>query len=219
MQKITVTGLDEKTDISKIKAAKDRFGSMVEFGFLYTVTPEGRNRYPRREWISESIKEIDGQCAVHICGGAARQQLIDGKLGDLTSLADRIQVNGTLSLDEVVACANESKMLITQHNRLNKGLLDVEGIRHAVLVDASGGNGILPDKWRRPETKKPVGFAGGLGPHNLAMQLQLIREVAVGDWWVDMEGRLRIDDWFDADSAIEAFMLFEAFCKGRCNPI
>lgn len=73
------------------------------------------------------------------------------------------------------------------------------------LFDVSGGAGILPAKWPAPyyrgddraDDAPPVahGYAGGLGPDNLAEQLSLIA-AAAGDCrtWIDMETRVRSDD-------------------------
>jgi hypothetical protein len=50
-----VTGADEKTDVASL-AKLD-----AEIGLLYTETPEGRNRYPRWEWIRETSLELAGE--------------------------------------------------------------------------------------------------------------------------------------------------------------
>jgi hypothetical protein len=60
-----------------------------------------------------------------------------------------------------------------------------------------------PEQWDRPDTCKPVGFAGGLGPNNILVEIQRISSVATGNWWVDMEGKLRDkNDWFDLTKAM-----------------
>jgi hypothetical protein len=68
------------------------------------------------------------------------------------------------------------------------------------LFDVSGGAGILPGKWPKPlyhEDGKfdSHGYAGGLGPDNLAEQIPLIA-AAAGDipFWIDMETHVRSDD-------------------------
>lgn len=59
------------------------------------------------------------------------------------------------------------------------------------LFDASGGNGVLPIEWPRPfffddqEDTGYHGYAGGLGPENLAEQLPRIK-AAADDCWINM---------------------------------
>lgn len=200
---ITVTGADERTDLFRLAKID------CEVGLLYTATPEGRNRYPRREWLAEAVKRLP-RVALHVCGRMARNELTLGRLDDLVVNVQRIQLNGAMLVEECARICQmyRSKTVITQHREENRFLLDVNSRNHAVLVDGSGGRGILPPLWARPNTAKPVGFAGGLGPDNLAEQLREIAFVAVRPWWVDMEGRLRVDDWFScgkAEAAADAF--------------
>lgn len=90
--------------------------------------------------------------------------------------------------------------------------LDILGPgEHQLLVDASGGRGVSPAEWTRPNTTRAVGFAGGLGPDNLAGELPRIAAVARGPWWVDMETKLRTDDWFDIALAERCSDAFEQF--------
>lgn len=205
---ITVTGADERTDIFWLSKLD------CEAGLLYTAMPEGRNRYPRREWLAEAVTRLP-RAALHVCGRFARMQLVRRELVDLTDHVQRIQVNGALTVPECEEiCAFYPKhTIITQHSRANQFLLAVKANNHAVLVDASGGRGVLPPLWRRPDTAMPVGFAGGLGPGNLAEQLHHISFVAVRPWWVDMEGRLRDDDWFACDKAQAAVEVFHSTVK------
>lgn len=188
---VTVTGADERTPVDELSEIA------AEIGLLYTATPEGRNRYPRREWIAATAPGLR-RVAIHVCGSGARRELHAGKLGDVVAHAQRIQVNGILSVSEVEdLCAQYySHTLITQHKPDNARLLAVSASNHALLIDASGGRGISPESWEPPQTAKPVGYAGGLGPENIAAELGRIRQVARGFWWIDMEGKLRVDDWF-----------------------
>lgn len=206
MATITVTGLDEKTDLAALKKLR---GPRVEFGILYTAMPKGRHRYPRRGWIAEAVRELDGQCAIHVCGRAARNALKRSELSDILLHVKRVQINGLMNVQEVMECARQVDTVITQHCPNNEALVrDVIGIKHSVLVDASGGRGISPGQWNRPQTPKAVGFAGGLGPHNLRHELKRISAVAKYDWWIDMEERIRVDDWFSVQLAAEAIAIF-----------
>lgn len=201
--RITVTGADEHTPLTSLTKLVE--WSEAEIGFLYTARPEERNRYPGMGWLLEASVIVHGRAAVHICGRGARMRLLNGELAELVSHCPRIQINGVLDVAEVEQfCAlYPTHTIITQHCEANSCLAGhVAAPNHAVLVDGSGGRGISPVAWVRPDTTKAVGFAGGLGPENLLEQLPLIRHVAEGEWWVDMEGRLRDEnDWFDARRA------------------
>jgi len=208
MATITVTGVDEGTSFEDVQFLAGM--PHTEVGFLYTKAPEGRNRYPSREWLARAMPLASGRAAIHICGGKARAELLAGDLGDLVSHAARIQVNGCIKVAEVerICSLYPGHVVITQHKQENARILAVEASNHALLVDASGGRGIAPEGWARPATTKQVGFAGGLGPASLPTELPLIQAVATGDWWVDMEGNLRTEGWFDAVLAAKAISIF-----------
>jgi hypothetical protein len=210
---ITITGVDERTSIDEMERIVRTY-PCVEIGILYTETPEGRNRYMRRRCITEWAQHFRSRCAVHVCGSRGRQNLLSGYAPGVRA-AGRIQVNGNLPAQEIRRACDlyPSAQIITQW----KGARSPYGVarpNHALLVDASGGRGLSPSEWKRPETSRPVGFAGGLGPDNLAAELPRIATVARDPWWVDMEGRLRTpDDWFSvalAEAAITAFLSFLA---------
>lgn len=199
---ITLTGADERTDVDALVALA-RQHSGVEIGLLYTVTPEGRNRYPSRTWLGDVLPLLGGQAALHVCGGGARRELLDGHLGDLTRHAPRVQVNGLLRVEEAEMLATRVGTLITQHHAQNATLLQVQAANHCILLDGSGDRGMSPDAWLVPQTHKAVGFAGGLGPDNLRVELRRITEVAGNGAWVDMEGKRRPNDWFLVGLATE----------------
>ena len=176
----------------------------AEIGILYTFDPEKRNRYPRRPWIMETLKVIGRCCSVHVCGSRGRGELMAGEIDGILEKVNRFQVNGSLlARDLECLCKRYPRhTVITQGTAKNSKLVEVECDNHAILVDGSGGRGILPGEWVRPDTDKPVGFAGGLGPITLGKELPKIAKVAKGNWWIDMEVSLRDrDDWFSFDLA------------------
>ncbi len=199
---ITVTGVDELTDLAMLP-------ENVEVGVLYTATPKDRNRYMPPWAILQVLNWLHmhgRRSALHVCGKTARDSLLGGRLREFTDKVQRIQVNGVIEpwyLREVCRL-HPDHTIITQHTWKNAGLLRAGEANHAVLVDGSGGRGVSPDEWDRPETDIAVGFAGGLGPHNIATQLPKIMQVAKGDWWIDMEGQIRDeDDRFDVQKVVE----------------
>lgn len=207
---LTVTGADERTDVSALSKLD------AEIGLLYTETPEGRNRYPRWGWIQETSLELR-RASLHVCGRGARAMLIEGNLP--VSGFQRIQVNGgILALEVERLCEMYPRhTIITQHHINNAHLLSVRAINHAILIDASGGRGISPSEWTQPATEKAVGFAGGLGPDNLDIELQKIGQIAHPGWWADMEGKLRVDDWFSIELAGEVVAKFSSMAYA-CKP-
>lgn len=201
---ITLTGVDERTPIEALTLD-------AEIGILYSATPEGRNRYPSYDWIKRNAGFFR-RAALHICGSNARLALLAGRLDLILTNFQRVQVNGHVETREVEQLCHDHPELqfITQHNERNTHLLEFKAPNHQLLVDASGGRGISPERWKRPDTDKVVGFAGGLGPDNLADQLEVIRGLAAGERsWVDMEGKLRIDDWFSVTTARKAVEIFK----------
>lgn len=78
-------------------------------------------------------------------------------------------------------------------------------VRHRAieyLYDTSEGRGRDSiSQWPAPDGKlgKDVrlGFAGGLGAHNMAQAMAFARKHAGTRLWMDMEGRVRTDGWFD----------------------
>lgn len=211
---ITVTGADERTPTSELLGLS-RISERVEIGLLYSETPEGRNRYPSVDWLRVTVEALGERCAVHVCGTQAREHVLSGPRW--ITRAGRVQFNGWYAPVELKSALQHYQSIIVQHDcekRPDYTAYPLDGL--SLLVDASGGRGILPARWERPDTSKPVGFAGGLGPNSLAVELPRIAKVAVEPWWVDCEGRLRTaDDWFDVVAAERSIRTFLAFCEAR----
>lgn len=211
---ITLTGIDAGTPLTELMGFAAASSVPVEFGFLYTATPEGRMRYPDRATLERLLLRHRGAAALHVCGNIARAQLAQGELGELVGHVQRIQVNGTLTAGQVddLCLRYSGHTIITQHTIANADLVHVNASNHALLVDGSGGRGITPGQWVRPITDKAVGFAGGLGPHTLAAQLPRIARAARGAFWIDMEQSLRsADDAFDSDRAQQVIAALAQF--------
>jgi len=123
---ITFTGVDSQTDLDFLWRLTESYKFHIEIGVLYTKNPDGRNRYPNYNRVLETLVDIPNS-SLHICGKKARAQLINGELAELVVCANRVQVNGVLSLDEVesICVANKATEIITQHNAANTHLLAV----------------------------------------------------------------------------------------------
>lgn len=92
------------------------------------------------------------------------------------------------------------------------------------LFDVSGGAGILPREWPKPIWLKSDsqyayhGYAGGLGPDNLAEQIPLILEAAGPNCphiWIDMETKVRSGDdrQFDLSKVRKCLEIAQSYVK------
>ena len=79
-----------------------------------------------------------------------------------------------------------------------------EGVVLEYLWDRSGGRGEdslaqwpdPPEQWVG-DPNYSVGYAGGLGPDTISRALMFINRFPQHKIWLDMEGNIRTDDWFD----------------------
>lgn len=205
---ITLTGIDEFTDIIAIQAICEERPYSVEFAALLTETPEGRTRYPSSDFICFAATLLEGLMAVHICGSKARAALFAGEYDSFLRKVHRIQINGRVTRNELFSILHRfpGQRIITQHTEANEDIADDRvnygylGIHHEILVDGSGGRGIVPTEWMAPRTGKRVGYAGGLSFMNLHEELPKIQKIAQAGCWIDMESSLRNkEDRFDLD--------------------
>ena len=74
LDRVTITGADDRVDVSELKKLTDEF-PFVEWGILLSQSRMGTCRYPTFEWIRKLLKEklaSDGgplmQVSGHICG-------------------------------------------------------------------------------------------------------------------------------------------------------
>lgn len=178
----------------------------------------GSPRWPGRAWVDELTsvtRRKHLQLSMHLCGEPVRQ-LLTGELdwSGLTSLvhvAQRVQINthaephiSTVSMlrslqeGADIVRRDIDRQFIFQWDQVNNHLVYMpHHYDHnvAVLFDYSHGAGILPGMWPDYMDDLPCGYAGGLGPDNLAEQLPLIQDASAGnDFWIDMETRVRTDD-------------------------
>lgn len=221
IQHITFTGIDQYTDITRLRELQKRF-PLAEFGVLLS-TDWGKNgtRFPNPVLLKELTRQ-DLHLSAHLCGHAAAWALdgqwpwIDNIIfgGDeIRKAFSRIQLNVSTRKnlpERLAATLPNTEIIIQQRDADHAGLF----LRSAecmsdvsVLLDASGGRGLESTFKVRPEMKAfKVGYAGGLGPDNAADRLEeLLRNPDIGRFWIDMESRVRTDDRFDLDK-VEAVL-------------
>jgi hypothetical protein len=218
LTRCSLTGVDETTPLVELVAVSDLY-PFTEWGFLYSPERQGsRGRYPSLARLRRAFKELPAmvRVALHVCGsGAARlldgEPFVSGLCEQVRTRGGRVQLNFDASEGGVDMAKLRAFMLsrpdvtfITQHNSRNASvtmaLADVPN--HAVLFDASLG-AVAPDVWPAALPSVRCGYAGGLGPENLARVLPRIYEAAGNtEFWIGMEGRLRDpEDRFDTHAA------------------
>ena len=227
----------------------------VEWGILVSQAKTGTcPRYPGIEWIKK-LKDISDpydpnypKLSLHVCGRWGRNLLlgkVDGALVKILSMANfsRIQINcsdpaynvESMCIDPQGAFKGR-EIIVPVGKQKNKKLFECtrEGGMHVVpMFDESGGKGISANEWPTPDEMtgpchpRPLkyGYAGGLGPDNIAQELEKIdrkmnannRPLLLPDFWVDMETKIRSSDdrIFDLNkvkaviNAVEEFRNFQ----------
>lgn len=228
--RITLTGVDDETSLERLLEISSRYDEggapFVEWGVLYSISNQGKGRYPtleRIEQIAELAVSRRAAFALHVCGRAVRDFLAaTGHVHEVAAKFPRVQVNFKSADHDLSGLRHQlqhypDRKIIIQHNEANRNLW-VEFGSHRnfqILYDESGGRGELRESWPTPVPNEQivVGYAGGLGPDNLAAELPKIHDAAGRRlYWVDMEGRLRTDqDRFDLDRAERCLETMKAF--------
>lgn len=218
---VTFTGVDERTDLKRLLEISSRF-PFVEWGLLRSFTKtEMEPMYPSKEFIQQ-FSHLGVRKSVHLCGTFARE-VARGQAGPVLSLVsnmaslDRIQINlGRTLPDFPNALASLQNLALSyvipiilqcsDFNMVQKQIgFEAWTKRHqtrfgvCLLHDASGGKGFITE-WEAPLRPGLVGYAGGLGPYDIADRLAIIQKMPEDNpVWVDMKTKVRTDDWFDLD--------------------
>ncbi len=220
LNKVTVTGADDSTDISKMFEIQEKY-PFVEWGILlsekYSLN-DGTGRFPSKLWL-QKLAELNKNSSVklnlagHICGRWTTKLLLGefpslGLIdGDLSEMFDRYQINTHAEfhkvdfdkLDVILNnLASHNISIIFQLDGVNDIMVPMWKRNHrniSGLFDLSHGAGILPTQWPKPIEGMYCGYAGGLSPDNVNEQMDEIL-IATGDnkTWIDAETHLRSPD-------------------------
>lgn len=208
----TFTGVDGKTDLNRIIKLHEKY-QFLEFGVLYTNSPDDKDERYMSPSIAERVVEYLSwsgvYTALHICGRAV-DDFLSGENNVLSaaSKARRIQLNfkadkcefSPAAINKIIMARSPTK-IITQHFPSNFSLYqDITAENHQILHDLSAGRGIATEFWQKPFPDKPTGYAGGLGPNNIANEIGKISTIS-GDQncWIDMESGVRKNGYFSLD--------------------
>lgn len=225
LHRVSLTGADDRTNLDDLVALGDEFPA-VEWALLYVPHNEGAVRNPSKQWRDAFVgASMSGYKAIHLCGGLAFEQLLQGKLPSDVYLVDRIQLNvnpnkRTFTDDQVVEIYHKSltlgpDIILQRHkdtvdpiNRFLTELATKDKHRVHVLLDDSKGRGVFPDNWEIPAefSEYFCGVAGGMNPTNVSSVIQQIEPLGV-NYWIDMESGIRTDNQFDLHKAREVLVI------------
>lgn len=205
MDRVTITGADDRTDINEMAALSAEF-PFVEWGILTSINREGGSRYPGPLWFSK-LCQHQLRMALHVCGRRARsafagEDWITGLPFDWTRF-NRIQINGSHGLGDysfesffmggrsMTTIGGLYTFIFQAPRAYDFGVAAAaEGVNVNLLFDDSGGNGVVRNEFPGPSDHY-TGYAGGISPYNVVSVVEKIKMVCHQPFWIDMEGRVR----------------------------
>lgn len=213
LQRVTITGADDTTSIPWMMGLSARY-PFLEWGILISQSRTATPRFPSRDWILDLVEAAERNPGIldlcmHLCGHSVRQLLM-GVLdwselpNGLLGVCQRVQINthaehvpSSVDMAQNILQVQEQRQFIFQWDGVNDHLslaMKAMGVNAAALFDTSGGAGRLPRSWPKPSPLLPCGYAGGLGPDNVADQVAAIEALCSVPFWIDMESRARTED-------------------------
>jgi hypothetical protein len=204
----SLTGVDETTPLVELAVVSDMY-PYAEWGFLYSPKLQGTpGRYPSVARIQRAMKELPlyVRVALHVCDtGVARllqdDYIVSTLIEQVGARGGRVQLNFDAARDEIPSDRLRQVLLerpdiafITRRTDGSASVIEVlAGVaNHAFLIDSSPTRGGSAQTWAAAPDSGLCGYAGGLGPDNLALQLPRIYEAAgKAEFWIALDNRLR----------------------------
>lgn len=249
LRKVVFTGSDDNTDLADLLQIASEY-DWVEFGVLIGKDEFGHAKYPSREWFAQRQQSLQDssvhvEWSLHVCDEWAGD-LAHGIPSVFTEAKEvcqdfnRMQLNifremndGSVDMKGMISVLQQygpDKQYILQLPSLEQGFALVDAFQAAGLdalgfFDPSAGRGISPPGWPIPPAEyitSMVGFAGGLGPHNLVATLNVIEAcrgnaVGIQRYWVDMETNVRTNGRFDPHKVRACLEISRPFLSWRTN--
>ncbi|OQR92300.1 hypothetical protein THRCLA_08731 [Thraustotheca clavata] len=189
----------------------------IEWGVLFRPDLEGTPRYASMSWVERlaaCAHQTPMKLAGHLCGSRC-QEVLEGNhafVKELTLLGfKRVQINATAA-NKVVVLPDKVNEYVANLLNCMKNVPEIEWIiqcneetkaiwqplvqnppeNMSILFDASCGLGVPMIEFPKPLPHVKCGYAGGIGPDNIADMLNRIFAAANDiPIWIDMESSLR----------------------------
>ena len=222
IEKVTFTGVDNSTPLMTLIDLADKYPG-AEFAVLVgnSTNKNEDRRFPSLSTIRD-LRDLgaDGglNTSLHLCGRFSRAVVAGaGPSGEIYKLCDgfgRVQINmasrafsngrrqSTVTAVERFVGRVGCDSVILQH-RGHWSDVPMLHPRVEYLFDRSGGRGQETfTHWPAPSGQMArIGYAGGIGPHNIEAALVFAEQNPDARLWFDMETRVRDDDdWFDLEA-------------------
>ena len=210
-QLVAFTGVDAHTDLTELARIANEY-PRAEFGVLAGSQTGGDNPiFPPMD-IVRALRNLDGvNTALHLCGKYARMAAGEThprhSLNPICNGFGRVQVNlhgDTENSESVQVHAAEIQHFVQNVKTRNVILqhqgpwseIPVDHPRIEYLFDLSEGRGEEGfEHWPDPPEGRRVGYAGGLGPHNITRALEFAKGHPKAKIWFDMERNVRDQDY------------------------
>lgn len=218
LKHISLIGIDEKTDLKELQILQDKY-PLVEFGVIMSKNwKDNGNRYWNPDNL-EKLKDKNLSLSLHLCGSLARSAILNNWNPTLLFLEENINLFKRAQLNISTNKKNPENLILDIPKPLEEVIIQQKGIDGAkmfldyyqktkdkkvsILLDSSGGLGI--DTPLIPlDIECKVGYAGGFGPDNILEKTRLLlNSEKTHDFWVDMESKIRTNDWFDIKKAYD----------------
>ena len=204
---VTFTGVDVHTDLKELAKVASEY-PQAEFAVLAGSQTGGDNPiFPPLKTV-RALRNLDGvNTALRLCGKYARMAAGEThaphSLNLLCNGFGRVQVNlhedvenptrVQVAASSVKRFAGQTgtRSVILQH-RADWDEIPVDHPRIEYLFDLSEGRGEEGfEHWPDPPEGRRVGYAGGLGPHNIKTALEFAERHPDARIWFDMEHNVR----------------------------
>lgn len=218
INRITITGPDQMTSPQDLNFLTQQYPA-VEWAILVSASQTGKSkRFPGIDQILDIIEELDRpNLSLHLCGSYVRDLLMgDGTfiyetLAPIWKHFQRVQINthgqphpyDPMKVVEFLKLWPEKEFIFQMDQENTQVLTECAamGVNCSGLFDMSHGAGVSPKEWPLPFKFVKCGYAGGIGPENIAREMEKIDQL-VGNTmtWIDMETKVRTnEDWLDIE--------------------